>query len=143
MKLKIILGLFLALFLCAAISPQAQAQVNDGRFVSFSLDTFTNADTIVLSFDKNVWDLDKYDRTFQLAFTKISGTTSATCLVQETMYSAGTNWITTDTISFGNASSTVFDTADVTGVRLRLYCTSTGSMSASIKGILRVRRKKF
>ena len=133
----------MALFLCAAISPQAQAQVNDGRFVSFSLDTFTNADTIVLSFDKNVWDLDKYDRTFQLAFTKISGTTSATCLVQETMYSAGTNWITTDTISFGNASSTVFDTADVTGVRLRLYCTSTGSMSASIKGILRVRRKKF
>lgn len=142
MKSKIIF-LLLAAILCAAFSPQASAQVNDGRFVAFSLDTFTNADTIALNFDKNVWDLDKYDRTFQLAFTKISGTTSATCLVQETMYSAGTDWITTDTISFGNASSTVFDTADLTGVRLRLYCTSSGTMSASLKGMLRVRRKKF
>lgn len=137
------LKIFLAFSLFLALSMAATAQVGAGRFQTYTLDTLTNADTLVLTFDKAVWDLGEYERTYQLAFTKISGTTSCTCLVQETMYSSGTDYITTDTISFANASSTVFDTADITGVKLRLYCTSSGTMSASLKGILRVRRKEF
>ena len=141
--MKTLFKLFSILALLIFTVAVAQAQIGQGRFQTYELDTFTNADTITLSFDKNMWDLNKYERTYQLVWTKISGTTSCTCLVQENLYSTGSNWITTDTISFANASSTIFDTADVTGTRLRLYCISSGTMSASLKGILRVRRKEF
>lgn len=133
--------LLLGFALLFAVAQSANAQIGNGRFQIYSLDTLTNADTLILEFDRNIWDLNTYERSYQLAFTKISGTTACNCIVQETFYQSGTDWINTDTIVFGNASSTVFDTGDLTGVRLRLNCISTGTMSASLKGILRIRKK--
>jgi hypothetical protein len=129
----------LALILC--VLQTATAQIGNGRFQIYTLDTLTNADTIIWEFDRPVWDLNTYERSYQIAFTKISGTTACNCIIQETMYQSGTDWINVDTIAFGNASSTVFDTGNLTGVKLRLNCISSGTMSASIKGILRIRRK--
>jgi hypothetical protein len=139
--MKRFIAFFAILAAILLVQQTATAQVGNGRFQIYSLDTLTNADTIVWEFDRPIWDLNTYERTYQVAFTKISGTTACNCFVQETFYQSGTDWITTDTITFGNASATVFDTANLTGVRLRLRCISSGTMAASIKGILRIRKK--
>lgn len=135
-KLLAILGL---LFFSGFASPNLHSQIVVRDLVeTFDADTTTNADTIIFTL---TWDLASrltFDYAWQVTSENVSGTSSATVYVEETL--DGTNWVRTDTASV-SGSQTQFVTGNNTGTEMRLYVISSGTGVTRFVPILRIRPK--
>lgn len=129
-----IIGLAMAFFL---FSPAADAQIGNGKLYAFDLDTLTNTETVSLDFP---WALnDDYDFTIEVTATNISGTTAFTATLRESLSGAG--YADTDTLTF-TGSGTQFSTGVNTGRYHRIYLSSSGTHSTSVKVWVWYRKKK-
>jgi len=122
---------------------EVDAQIRNGRFEYFEPDTMTNGDTLILTFSREINDLDFYDYTWQVNVDSLTGNTNATIYVQEHLGYTGTpTWVNTDTIAIPVAKRQ-FLTGTLTGVRQRLYIISSGTQSTKVTAWVRFRKKTF
>lgn len=130
--------LALIVLLIVAFTMPSNAQIGNGRLYSWDVDTLTNADTLTMTFFKDLED--EYNFTWQVSCDSISGTTSVTAYVQERFGQDG-QWVNVDTLSF-TAGGSVFSTGSNKATQQRLYVLSDGTQSSGLKATVWYRRKK-
>lgn len=134
-----------------AITPNpVDAQIRQGRFQYFpdssdpaDTDTLSTTDTVIYTFSKTIWDLEKYDYDWVFEATRLSDTTELTIYIQESFYETGDTWFPTDTVEITRTTSgTTIEVASgiVTGIRQRAWVRSTDGSTRFRAGV-RYRRK--
>lgn len=146
------LGMLLLLMVCFSVfAPTvADAQIRQGRFQYFpdssdpaETDTLSTTDTVIYTFTKTIWDLEKYDYDWVFEATRLSDTTELTIYIQESFYETGDSWFPTDTVEITRTTSgTTIEVAGgtVTGIRQRAWVRSTDGSTRFRAGV-RYRRK--
>jgi hypothetical protein len=135
------------LFLLVAFSFTAEAQIRAGQTFTFELDTLTDADAIIHLVNKDLNESEAYDLQVHCVVDSISGTTSVTGYIQETLYD-GAEWTTTGTItitadSLTNSTYNKIISHSPVARQLRINWVSTGTQSTSVKSKMKFRRKEF
>lgn len=113
---------FLFAFALILTASALSAQGN-GRIYDFTVDTLTNVETLNFLYPDNIRGDYKY--TWQVSATNVSGTSTATALVQERLGDSHA-WITVDTIAISGTSAGFHDSR-TWGRQQRVNIVSSGT----------------
>jgi hypothetical protein len=130
----------LLLIMLVGFQPQADAQIRTGEIFDFTLDTMTNADTLVLDPNEALGARDDYDYVWQFNAVNLTGTSTGTCLIKESLLGTGF-FITRDTFTI-SGSSAGFETGITVGRYQKCECITSGTGTTQLKVIAAFRRKE-
>lgn len=131
---------YIAIIICLcffAFSASAQRNVN----VVFTVDTLDNAETLTFTLAKPI--LDYGDMFFHVAADSLSGATAGTIYYEMSTDEAGTEWTTlaTDVLN-GVSIDESYEETGFTGVRARIRCVGSGTMSTEISPSISFKRRQ-
>lgn len=138
MKINTLLSalLILCLSIVAFDSLEAQRDLRKFELEELAVDTATDAETIVFSY--NAFASDRYALSWQFDASNISGTTAGTATLQITNDRQGDGvWSDYASFTFSAAADTTFVVPDFPAARARLSVTTTGTQSSPLKNWVR------
>lgn len=131
--------ILLLLFFTFGLQTQADAQIRSGRVIDFTLDTLTNADTLVLNPNQALSATSDYDYVWQFNATNLTGTSTGTCVIKESLLGTGF-FINVDTFTISGTTAG-FETGVTVGRYQKCECITSGTGTTQLKAIAAYRRK--
>lgn len=129
--MKYLLFILSSVFFLTLMPQTADAQMRNFLQETFTADTATNAETLTFTPSKYLDELCSYS--WVIYFDRLSGTASATVILQESAGTSGSMWIDKDTVTITNSTTDAyyeFTGAELLNSRQRVKLTTSGTQSS-------------